>query len=107
MSNYLTKRELNIITSYCKSKCLYFANNHNKTILQYNRGLYKGYIYGAKLIQYHSKKNISVSVSQLYQIIKKEKIEVKSDSRTRSSDFSSGLETSLYDLMNYISSVKY
>ena len=97
---YLTVNDLNDINSYCKSRCKKIINEHNKTTVFYNRGLYKGYIYGITISTHFTKTKITHM--KLYKIIKDEKNRIQY-MYIKDIDFQKGLIDSLYDLMNYIS----
>jgi len=101
---YLLHKDFNDITDYCKSRCKKIINEHNKTTLKYSRGQYKGYMYGISITTHLNKNKIKTTNIKLYKIIKDEKNRIQHQ-YIKDIDCQKGIVDSLYDLMNYISSI--
>ena len=101
---YLLLHDLNDINSYCKSRCKKIINEHDKTTLKYSRGQYKGYMYGISLSAHFSKLKVKITQAKLYKIMKDEKNKIQYK-YVKDTELKKGLMDSLYDLMNYISSL--
>ena len=99
---YIQTKDLTDISNYCKSRCKKIINEHSKNNIKYYRGQYKGYMYGITVISYISKNKTRLNFSQLYRIIKDEKLNITSK-HIKDRDYQSGIVDALYDLMNYLS----
>lgn len=101
---YLLYKDFNDINDYCKSRCKKIINEHNKSTLNYARGQYKGYMYGISITSYLNKNKNRITNIKLYKIIKDEKNNVQHQ-YIQDRDYQKGIIDSLYDLMNFVSSI--
>lgn len=102
---YLETKDINDIENYCKSRCKKIINEYNKSSITYHRGLYKGYMFGISIVRHISNEKRKTTDTRLYKLFKDEKLRIQS-TYIKDGDLNRGLLDSLYDLMNYASSLK-
>lgn len=99
--SYLPIIEIKLYQDYCQSRCRNIIEHKKEDKLDYNRGLYAGYLYGSKVCFQFLQKKIKISKVDLYNFIKEYKNK-KYAQYHPSKEYKRGLLDSLYDQMNFI-----
>lgn len=102
MGKYLQIYEIKEIGDYCKNRCQKVIREYTNDNIEYNRGLYKGYMYGVSITQFFIKKNERVNSRVLYNTIKEQK-QLMLYKFISQEQYKKGIIDALYDLMNYVS----
>jgi len=99
----LETHHLKKIKTFCQDHCQSILIEKSKKDIEYSRGLYKGFIYGIKSMNYLlSQTNIHIKKADLY-IHFKEQQQIIQCAKFKEGNFNAGVKDSIYKIMNLVS----